>query len=521
MLRFFNSAHPLFPVRWANAVTGWLLGLCSDSGSITIRNTATPGRGDGPSIDVNLAWAKSLIASETPRPETERPTEDLVPPEEWETDAGDGKGQKQETTGIDGETTVEAYPCCGKSILPAAADHQHKSNIAPTSESVPEAYSESGSVGSSVYAARLDHKHPYPDASEVTANDGETVTTVEAVLEDHNARITKLEDQEVQCDCAEKWTEQVSVDEAQDADIEQAQSDATDAKTKVDAIVTNVGKDGATSWKVPLTALTGNINGHSGTCYVTIDNDGNLGHSQNKAYNLLNAAKDTSATKLLTDADLSDDQIKTLQEAAKDISDMKTTVEEMQTTVETASTNATDAKTAAEAAKTSAEGAQSTADAAAAKIAAVTVSVGSGGAAATKVPLSALTGNVDGHAGTCLVTIGNDGSLGHTNKSGADVDLLGAAADRMNKGDGTTKLLTNGDLSDDDVKNLDNIATAAADGTVTQDITVCTGIAWQYVQSAGGYALVFTTQTLKFKSGLLVEVGTAKSTYNEYDGKAS
>lgn len=511
MLRFFNSAHPLFPVHWANAVTGWLLGLRSNSGSITVKNTQTPNGGDdGPSIDVNLAWAKSLIASETPRPETERPTEDLVPPEEWETDAGDGKGQKQKTTGIDGETTVQAYPCCGKSILPAAADHQHKSNIAPTSEGVPEAYSGSGSVGSSAYAARLDHKHPYPDASEVTANDNGTATTVEAVLTDHNTRITALEDQEVQCDCADKWAKQASVDEAQDADIEQAQSDATDAKTKVDAIVTNVGKDGVASWKVPLTALTGNINGHSGTCYVTIDNDGNLGHSQNKAYNLLNAAKDTPATKLLTDADLSDDQIKTLQEAAKDISGMKTTVEEMQTTVETASTNASDAKTAATTA-------QSTADAAATKIGAVTTSING----AWKVPLSALTGSIDGHAGTCLVTIGDDGSLGHTNKSGADVDLLGAAADRMNKGDGTTKLLTDGDLSGDDIKNLDAIATAAADGTVTQDITVCTGIAWQYVQSAGGYALVFTTQTLKFKSGLLVEVGTETSTYNEYDGKAS
>ena len=186
MLRFFNSAHPLFPVRWANAVTGWLLGLRSNSGSITVRNTQTPNGGDdGPSIDVNLAWAKSLIASETPRPETERPTEDLVPPEEWETDAGDGKGQKQKTTGIDGETTVEAYPCCGKSILPAAADHQHKSNIAPTSESVPGAYSEEGSVGSSAYAARLDHQHPYPKADEVSATDGDgEETTVQAVLDD-------------------------------------------------------------------------------------------------------------------------------------------------------------------------------------------------------------------------------------------------------------------------------------------------------------------------------------------------
>ncbi len=505
MLRLFNSTHPLFPVRWANAVTNWLLGLYSNSGSITIKNTQTPGRGDGPSIDVNLAWAKSLIASETPRPETERPTEDLVPPEEWETDTGDGKGQKQETTSIDGETAVEVYPCCGKSILPAAADHQHKSNIAPTSENVPEAYSENGSVGSSAYAARLDHQHPYPDASEVTANDDGTPTTVESVLTDHNERITKLEEQEVQCDCAEKWTEQASVDAAQDEDIKQARSDATDAKTKVDAIVTDVGKDGAASWKVPLTALTGNISGHSGTCYVTIDNDGNLGHSQNKAYNLLNAAKDTPATKLLTDADLSDDQIKTLQETAKDVSDMKTTVVEMQTTVETASTNATNAKTAAEAAKNSAEGAQSTADEAAAKIAAVTVSVGSGDATATKVPLSALTGSIDGHAGTCLVTIGNDGSLGHTGKSGSDVALLGAAADRMNKGDGTTKLLTDADLSDDDVSKLSKLSDALGEDLYTGDITVSRAV-YQLNAATNRYTWFYKNRTLTIKSGLITAV---------------
>jgi len=63
------------------------------------------------------------------------------------------------------------------------------------------------------------------------------------------------------------------------------------------ALESNLTSDG----KVPLSMLTGNISGHSGTCYVTIDNYGNLGHSENLAYDLLNAAKTASASALATD----------------------------------------------------------------------------------------------------------------------------------------------------------------------------------------------------------------------------
>ena len=67
------------------------------------------------------------------------------------------------------------------------------------------------------------------------------------------------------------------------------------------AALTTLASSLASDGKVPLSMLTGNINGHSGTCYVTIDSNGNLGHSENLAYNLLNAAKTAQANALATD----------------------------------------------------------------------------------------------------------------------------------------------------------------------------------------------------------------------------
>ena len=55
--------------------------------------------------------------------------------------------------------------------------------------------------------------------------------------------------------------------------------------------------------------LTGNIDGHSGDCFVTIDNGGSLGHSGNKAFNMLIGAcydggNERTNYKLITDADI-------------------------------------------------------------------------------------------------------------------------------------------------------------------------------------------------------------------------
>lgn len=60
MLRKFDKRILRFPVKWANAVTDWLLGLCSD-GSITINNSASPSNGV-PRIAVNASWVSNLIA---------------------------------------------------------------------------------------------------------------------------------------------------------------------------------------------------------------------------------------------------------------------------------------------------------------------------------------------------------------------------------------------------------------------------------------------------------------------------
>ncbi len=67
-------------------------------------------------------------------------------------------------------------------------------------------------------------------------------------------------------------------------DTVQAHSDALDAlEAELDA-----------NGKVPLSQLTGNIQGHSGDCLVTIDDDGVIGHSGNDAYDVLAELVDKS-----------------------------------------------------------------------------------------------------------------------------------------------------------------------------------------------------------------------------------
>ena len=56
MLALFDTTTPIpfFPTRWANAVTQWLTGLCSPSGTIKIQNTSQPDYGGGCRIDVDV-----------------------------------------------------------------------------------------------------------------------------------------------------------------------------------------------------------------------------------------------------------------------------------------------------------------------------------------------------------------------------------------------------------------------------------------------------------------------------------
>ena len=60
MIRKFNRACLMFPVRWANSVSAWISGICSPSGTIRIKNNLSPL--DGPSVmldvDVEVLFAK-------------------------------------------------------------------------------------------------------------------------------------------------------------------------------------------------------------------------------------------------------------------------------------------------------------------------------------------------------------------------------------------------------------------------------------------------------------------------------
>ncbi len=59
MLKHFTSSFLRFPVKWANAVTDWLLGLSSD-GSIIIQNAATPTPGL-PKVSVSKGWLYNTL----------------------------------------------------------------------------------------------------------------------------------------------------------------------------------------------------------------------------------------------------------------------------------------------------------------------------------------------------------------------------------------------------------------------------------------------------------------------------
>lgn len=55
MIRTFNKKRILFfPVTWANSVARWILGVCSPSGTIRIKNDAEPGRDRSVTFDVNV-----------------------------------------------------------------------------------------------------------------------------------------------------------------------------------------------------------------------------------------------------------------------------------------------------------------------------------------------------------------------------------------------------------------------------------------------------------------------------------
>lgn len=63
MIRLFETTRRIlfFPKRWANAVTRWITGIHSPSGTIQIRNTTSPDENGSMTLDVNVeALAKKL-----------------------------------------------------------------------------------------------------------------------------------------------------------------------------------------------------------------------------------------------------------------------------------------------------------------------------------------------------------------------------------------------------------------------------------------------------------------------------
>jgi len=56
MIHLFNSRARVlfFPIRWANSVARWILGLHSNSGTIRVKNSANPNESGGASIDVDM-----------------------------------------------------------------------------------------------------------------------------------------------------------------------------------------------------------------------------------------------------------------------------------------------------------------------------------------------------------------------------------------------------------------------------------------------------------------------------------
>ena len=72
---------------------------------------------------------------------------------------------------------------------------------------------------------------------------------------------------------------------------------------------------------------------------------------------------------------------------------------------------------------------------------------------------------------------------------------------------GKTKLLTDANLSSDEITTLTDLAKAATDG-VTQTITLCTSIEKVYNED-GFYSLKFTTSNVEIKKGLIIKITTA------------
>ena len=226
----------------------------------------------------------------------------------------------------------------GTSKRAARADHQHPSELAPIGvEDADELFGgrplaewdgdiSEGTVGESPWAARADHTHPGVCADDVPYDDyGTTADALDEILDPNDGYIKQLQDEiddlsdaiaELEpgegggCDCAELWLDLADWQDAVDEDLD-----------TVEEILGEVTVDVSGHAKVPLTALTGAISGHGQVrCFMIVEPDGSIGHSNkggDDVQMLLDAADRDGATKLLTDADISDDDIEALDGLAE------------------------------------------------------------------------------------------------------------------------------------------------------------------------------------------------------------
>ena len=321
MIRELKSGSRLFsPRRLINSLVRWVLGVHSPEGTIKIQNTATP---DEKSIALDVDMA-AIIAKMNER------------------NVGMTDAQRQDSADImrahlDGTSLVwtNEVATINKDWLTKQLETNDGSTegaeLVPLGTSAPESYSDGGAVGVSDYAARYDHTHRFPTAAEVTNGNSTVADDLSSIKTTAEEANTTAEEAKTTAGKAQTTANT-------------AQTTANTAQSELDKVTTGEGDNR----RVPLSKLTGNISGHTGTCYVTIENDGSLGHSGNTAFELLNtvaskssttdattlitsedvgkngaawlktAQSSTTATKLITDDDfdLTEDEVTTLQEVA-------------------------------------------------------------------------------------------------------------------------------------------------------------------------------------------------------------
>ena len=228
-----------------NAIISYLDNFCADE-SIDFHRPDSPSAENPPCIAVDKEWLEDFVENLG-----DTPTAAAAP--------------LPVAAHVDNETDAQKLARIGSSGIKAPLDHVHRLPDSVLTDDDIDDGTNNGAV------APASHKHT---ASDITDLDDE----IAAALTDYptasemNTAIAAA----IQQSGGGSVPQGVLTDE-DIGDTVQAHSDNLDA---LEATLDSSGK-------VPLSQLTGNIQGHSGDCLVTIDNDGTLGHSENDAYDVL------------------------------------------------------------------------------------------------------------------------------------------------------------------------------------------------------------------------------------------